>query len=286
MFEPVMNAFKALMDSGETERARSLARMQHFRLGSAECDFVAQMIKNPDDVGPDDPYFPAMPYDTMPPAQDMSLAFGMTCPDFFSLSLVPGTMEVVVTEWRGPRSAQLGFYKAQNSDRILIGANYPSDWVLNGDLETEQSIMMAYIVHAIALINQPRIVLKVKASTRADRRRADKEMGRIGPAAWFDVVWNIGAPVRARAGNTIDDYHGVALHFRRAHWRQAKQGQPKAQARPEARGFWCWVHECWAGHPAFGIRLHHYSPKLTEAAASKTALALSKTEALRAAGYL
>lgn len=110
------------------------------------------------------------------------------------------------------------------------------------------------------IINQERFVKKTAAAPRQQRRSIERKLG-FAVNGWHSVTWNVGSEVKAKVAET-DSENARPLHFARAHWRRAQEGQPKAQRRNDAPGWWCWVKESWRGHPAFGVKLHHYTPKI------------------------
>lgn len=114
-----------------------------------------------------------------------------------------------------------------------------------------------------SLMAEPRLTNTVQP-VRAERRRAQRAAGAFPMPAWHKVGWNLGAPTTPRA-QEADDAHRMPLHFSRAHWVRSKQDHPKSEARAGHPGWWTWRRHSWKGHPAFGVKLHHYTPTLGDA---------------------
>jgi hypothetical protein len=80
------------------------------------------------------------------------------------------------------------------------------------------------------------------------------------------VGWEIGKTVAVRQSISTSG-HRNALHWRRAHWSIAKEGEPKAEFVNDPTqnmfGWYRWVRECWAGNPDFGVKLHRYEPRVS-----------------------
>lgn len=138
------------------------------------------------------------------------------------------------------------------SDLRLMGAT-PSTMV-------KEALQDAFL---LSVINEERFVQRTEGGNRQQRRHLERAYG-FTPIGWHRVTWNIGEAVKAKVAGS-DPRNAMPLHFCRAHWRRAQEGQPKAIMRNDVPGWWCWVTECWKGHPAFGTKLHHYSPKLRRA---------------------
>jgi hypothetical protein len=138
------------------------------------------------------------------------------------------------------------------SDLHYVGASQ--------EVMIQEALQDAFLM---SVLNHDRFVRRSPAAgSRQARRSTERALG-FAPAGWYRVTWNIGEDVKAKVADSDPD-SARPLHFCRAHWRQAIEGQPKAIARNDAPGWWCWVKECWRGHPAFGIKLHHYTPKLRD----------------------
>lgn len=112
----------------------------------------------------------------------------------------------------------------------------------------------------LSLINQHRFITNNLGASRQQRKAFERRFG-FAAMGWHRVTWNIGEDVKAKVARSDPD-NAMPLHFCRAHWRKAAEGQPKAIKRNDEPGWWCWVSECWKGHPAFGVKLHHYTPQL------------------------
>lgn len=119
----------------------------------------------------------------------------------------------------------------------------------------------------LALINEPRIVEASPASgldwSRQHRKAVERVAGKAAMA--FSVVsWKIGKHAKAIGNRLSEEGHPKALHWCRAHWRRAEEGQPKAEwvniPRKGGWGWYCWAADCWKGHPDFGIKLQRHEP--------------------------
>lgn len=146
----------------------------------------------------------------------------------------------------GYRPGKQGFVK---SELLNFGADLPT--------MIQEALQDAFM---ISVLSHDRFVKKSDTPSRQQRRSVERSAG-FAPAGWYRVTWNIGDDVKAKVA-TSDPDNARPLHFCRAHWRHAAEGQPKAIQRNDAQGWWCWVRECWKGHPAFGVKLHHYTPKM------------------------
>jgi hypothetical protein len=82
--------------------------------------------------------------------------------------------------------------------------------------------------------------------------------------AFSTVRWKIGKRTQAIGNCLTEEGHPKALHWCRAHWRRAEEGQPKAEwvniPRKGGWGWYCWAADCWKGHPDFGIKLQRHEP--------------------------
>ena len=131
------------------------------------------------------------------------------------------------------------------------------------DAEVKQSMDTALRFAAMALqtINQPRFVVPSKRDVSMVKRQAfRKATGRFTPDSWNLVSWNVDKPVKAKP---YEEGGGgkQALHFRRGHWRKAKEQWERARWS-EARNRWeIYVHGYEAGHPAFGVKKSYHMPR-------------------------
>jgi len=129
--------------------------------------------------------------------------------------------------------------------------------------EGQQSMYTAlnYAAFALQTINQPRFVTPSKRDVSMVKRQAfRKATGRFTPDSWNLVSWNVDKPVKAKP---YEEGGGgkQALHFRRGHWRKAKEGWERARWS-ETRNRWeIYVHGYEAGHPAFGVKKSYHMPR-------------------------
>lgn len=121
----------------------------------------------------------------------------------------------------------------------------------------------------LSLINTPRKVQIGPATgmdwTRQHRRAVERVTGSAAMA--FSVVsWELGRKCAAIGNEITTEGHPKALHWCRAHWREARKGQPKAEwINVPAKGGWgwyCWVADCWKGHPDYGVKLQRHQPRM------------------------
>ena len=131
------------------------------------------------------------------------------------------------------------------------------------DAGVKQSMDIALRFAAMALqtINQPRFVVPSKRDVSMVKRQAfRKATGRFTPDSWNLVSWNVDKPVKAKP---YEEGGGgkQALHFRRGHWRKAKEQWERARWS-ETRNRWeIYVHGYEAGHPAFGVKKSYHMPR-------------------------
>lgn len=121
----------------------------------------------------------------------------------------------------------------------------------------------------LSLINTPRKVDITPASgldwTRQHRKAVERVTGSAAMA--FSVVsWELGRRCKAVGNEISTEGHPKALHWCRAHWREAEKGQPKAEwVNLPFKGGWgwyCWVPDCWKGHPDYGVKLQRHQPRM------------------------
>ncbi|MFC3569189.1 hypothetical protein, partial [Paracoccus simplex] len=129
--------------------------------------------------------------------------------------------------------------------------------------------LTARLSFIVSLINEPRAVDRTPASgmdwTRQHRRAVERVTGKAAQA-YTVVGWEIGRPVAAKVGQITTDGHKKALHWCRAHWAKAAEGEPKAEwvniPRKGGWGWYRWVKDCWKGHPDYGIKLQRHEPHM------------------------
>ena len=127
----------------------------------------------------------------------------------------------------------------------------------------------ALIVMTLHVINQPRLVERGPAASRA-KRMAARHWGFGKPVnAWHRVSWRIGDTVRAKIARD-PGFHKMPLHFARGHWRRAEPHFGGATQLPNAieprlrEGWWQWIEGCLKGHPCFGRKVSYHDPRISE----------------------
>jgi hypothetical protein len=149
----------------------------------------------------------------------------------------------------------------------FVGTYTPgTDQISLGDVEERDSTWCFQIVASICcLISDPVLVRTVPAHSRQVRRRLEA-VGKNADAKTLAVKWTVlsDRDMVQRYGRTGK---GVALHYRRGHFRRAEPHFAGAMQMPHAlraelrEGWFQWIDGMWVGHPAFGIRRHDYTPQ-------------------------
>ena len=277
MFPVVMNRFANAVANGEEKVAQILAEAQHFVISEEIVEFISKIIadeiKSYESGVIDCDWI--VPIDARLMANTVTICKNESSEIFCILARNNDQIWMFLSS--STTTKFLGWFKPGTSKiRLEVDRKHKDySWWLRDIIEC--SLMLS-------LINEPRYVRQCDVSTRPERRRIKKMTG-VTVQGWHRVTWNIAGSISARRGQAAVR-HGVALHFRRAHWRRAHEGAPKSERRDYCPGWWCWVRESWAGHPAFGVRLHHYTPKLTGDAAAKMPIGAAGVAALRAAGHV
>jgi hypothetical protein len=152
------------------------------------------------------------------------------------------------------------------------------------------------IAMIVSLINTPRKVDITTPSgldwTRQHRKAVERVTGSAAMA--FSIVsWELGRRCKAVGNEISTEGHPKALHWCRAHWREAAKGQPKAEwVYVPALGGWgwrTWVTDCWKGHPDYGVKLQRHQPRMpgekpeTSKASGQAVLDKTRWEAMSAA---
>lgn len=130
-------------------------------------------------------------------------------------------------------------------------------------VQSEEQVLTAVITADLlfALAAEPRLVRKV-APLRQQRRKVQRVVGFV-PAVWKNISWTVGETVTPARKSGHPD-HGMPLHIVRAHWREYPRQTARAVRRPGRPGWWTWVSHHFRGHPAYGVKLHRYRPKIGE----------------------
>lgn len=153
----------------------------------------------------------------------------------------------------------------------------------------EPQALVEVFSYLMALINEPRIVVRHPSGTRQQRRAAHRGMG-FAVDAWTRVSWDLSKATIAKI-NCDPTFHKVPLHWRRGHYRRALPHFKGAIQRPDAlrpddrAGWWQWIGEQWVGHPAFGIKRSIHAPKMSTGALAKRSLNAGKTVLTRLEHY-
>lgn len=168
---------------------------------------------------------------------------------------------------------------ARLSDKIGVceGAGFwPGDGKLKvlrdgGLMDHELKCWALVMSMVLSLINTPRKVDIMPASgldwSRQHRREVERLTG-AAPFAFQTVSWELGKRVAQRGDAITTEGHRKALHWCRAHWREAREGQPNAKwVNLPWRGGWgwyTWVADCWKGHPDYGVKLQRHEPHMPD----------------------
>lgn len=117
----------------------------------------------------------------------------------------------------------------------------------------------------LSLINTPRLTVAQPAIiglAAKPSRSAQKRLIPGRPAtAWSNVTWRIGSPSAAPGEpGYVEEAHRRPLHWRRGSWVSCAPEHPSAEWVYD--GWRYWRRDCWAGHPAYGIKLQRHVPRL------------------------
>jgi hypothetical protein len=276
---------------GDTYVCESIVRAKHFSAPPAMVAVAESLSRtNALDTAAGQFVFPA---DARLPADEVCLTanfnecgLGAT---FFLARDDDGSEGVVVAALLNGRVLRLGsFYAGQLKMR------------LNREIDDAARII-SEVAFILSLMNTPRLVVhEHKTLPRQQRRSMERTIGQ--PALGYtEVRWTIGKSIKARQSDG-SPMRGMPLHWNRAHWRKANEGEPKAEWRssgPHGAGWYCWASDYYAGHPDFGVKLQMHAPQMLgeerrpgavapHAALSPARLAVmneQKRAALIAAGY-
>lgn|GEM_PF-6547677 len=168
------------------------------------------------------------------------------------------------------RESEVVVYAVGDGEVYTVGSYFPGTPNLReastGKNHWRELLRISLI---ISLINEPRIVDASPASgldwSRPHRKAVQRVTGKAAMA--FSVVsWKIGRRQRAISTHLTEEGHPKALHWCRAHWRRAVEGQPKAEwvniPHKGGWGWYCWAADCWKGHPDYGVKLQRHEPYL------------------------
>lgn len=110
----------------------------------------------------------------------------------------------------------------------------------------------------LMVLNTPSFVTSVPCGSRQARRHLARTKG-IAQTRWSKITWQVD---QVKAINSSDGTSNIqqALHFRRGHWRKAKDTDPKSVSFDGE--FKTWIDGYWAGHPAFGFIKQTRHPKI------------------------
>lgn len=241
--------------SGPQEVLDQLGGAHHFHASSEICAVAQAILRAEVASAPvENPIcFPAM---GRPPAERMVLTMAE-----------PPHMPVLCLRQRGQEVVVTSVYAGR---WYVVGSFFPGTSNFREGSDGKQNYKLHFqIAMILSLINEPRIVEALPASgldySRQHRKAIERVTGKAAMA--FSVVsWKIGKCAQAIGNRPSEDGHPKALHWCRAHWRRAEEGQPKAEwvniPRKGGWGWYCWAADCWKGHPNFGIKLQRHEPHL------------------------
>jgi hypothetical protein len=113
----------------------------------------------------------------------------------------------------------------------------------------------------IALINTPNHVTAEEGGARQTRRQLEREFG----AKSRVVRWKVKGD-RTRTSGSASAESGIALHYRRGHYRRARPWFKNVEElrRPgdDTPQLYQWIEGTWCGSPEFGVVSHSYTPRL------------------------
>lgn len=168
--------------------------------------------------------------------------------------------------------SEFGFFPGTSDVRRALPEQYDDSVVaayLAATTDADIAVRAWRLAFILSLINTPRKVQIGPATgmdwTRQHRRAVERVTGSAAMA--FSVVsWELGRKCAAIGNEITTEGHPKALHWCRAHWREARKGQPKAEwINLPAKGGWgwyCWVPDCWKGHPDYGVKLQRHQPRM------------------------
>jgi hypothetical protein len=262
---------------------------KHFHIGKDVDDFAKSMADAKSDIGGEDIAYPET---ARLPATSWVVMTRDAAPDLLWLLREEGGF-VALYLLEGGRAVDAGAY--------CPGSNLsapPEEWTDR----RSKSIGVCQLWHqafVLAAINMPKRIdaLEVPAP-RQMRRDADRRYN-INVSAYTRVSWDISAAAAERIRRDEPSNYGVALHWRRGHWRCVDAAAPGAKW-VEGAGGWAWrvwVKDCFPGHPAFGNKIQIHAPHIGEPSRGgemPTALSLDrlvvmdaqKAAALRQAGFV
>lgn len=168
----------------------------------------------------------------------------------------PGAVEIeVVTGWDG-RLTAIGIYRP--------GSDFVRTLTRPGQKQHDAfSLLLFDTITLIALINTPNHVTAEEGGTRQTRRRLAREFGAVSRVVRWKVKGDQRRLTHGGSGET-----GVALHYRRGHYRRARPWFRNVERvrRPgdDAPQLYHWIEGTWCGDPAFGVVSHSYTPKISE----------------------
>lgn len=160
-------------------------------------------------------------------------------------------------------SKGLGYFVP--NDRVYVDAKFPNLSVEGGTAAR----IIAECAFIMSLINQPRMVKHESPVSRQVRRSLERK--KINASNWSCVSWDISKASADDHRKATGDKEGVALHWRRGHWRRAEQHHRGAKQRPDAirpeerELWWQWIDGMWVGHPAYGFVKSFHAPTMNPA---------------------
>lgn len=162
--------------------------------------------------------------------------------------------KVAVEVYRGGGLRELGYFTPGSCE---LGVAAPPEKT------SELLLVMAWI---LALCNESRLVENHAAGDRSFRRQMSRTSG-ISANAPIVYRWRTQSHKKKQANPGSEG--GVALHWRRGHWRVAESHWHGAvnftdHADSTRSGWHVWIDGMWVGDPANGICRKFYTPPVSD----------------------
>lgn len=125
------------------------------------------------------------------------------------------------------------------------------------ELKLQSLFMMQTLVAMFDLMCKPTLTVSAPVGSRQSRRYMQRTVG-IPSERWSKIEWNVGEKIKSEIRKNDPD-NCKPLHFRRGHYRKAKEHFKNAV---QVDGVWHqWIEGFWCGHPAFGFVRSVHAPK-------------------------